>query len=71
MSKIGGWYETPEAQENEFAALVANIVSAKLAGNYENIKAEVIGGWNISTQDQMTMKAEVIADAVVAGMEEA
>jgi hypothetical protein len=65
MTKIGGIdYSNPMSAE-ELAPLVADIVAAKLAGNYENIEAEVIGGWSISIQDQMTQSAELIADAVV------
>ena len=67
---IGGWYIRPEDELQDFASEVANIVKQKLDGTYTNIEPEVVGGWNISIQNQMTMKAEVIADAVVAEMGE-
>jgi len=65
MAKVGGIdYSNPTSVE-QLAPLVADIVAAKLAGNYENIEAEIIGGWSVSIQDQMTQAAELIADAVV------
>lgn len=66
MPKIGGVNYSVEDAQNEFASLVAEIVAAKLAGNYENIEAEIVGGWYISPEDQLTQGAERIADAVVA-----
>jgi hypothetical protein len=68
---IGGWYVRPEDELQDFAAEVALIVKQKLNGTYINIEPEIVGGWNISTQQQITMKAEVIADAVVAEKKEA
>lgn len=64
MPKFGGIDYSVRSTE-ELALLVADIVAAKLAGNYENIEAEIIGGWHVSPQDQFTQKAEIIADAVV------
>lgn len=55
-------------QESKFAELVASIVVAKLSGKYTNIEPNVIGGWYISMDDQATIKAEGIADAVVDGL---
>lgn len=54
-----------QLQDDIFAELVASIVSAKLAGTYVDITAEVVGGWHVSAEDQKTQKAEAIADAVV------
>jgi hypothetical protein len=54
-----------QLQEDIFASLVASIVSAKLAGTYVDITAEVVGGWYVSAEDRKTQKAEAIADAVV------
>jgi hypothetical protein len=68
---IGGWYVRPEDELQDFAVEVAHIVKQKLDGTYTNIEPEVVGGWNISPQQQMTMKAEVIADAIVVEIEEA
>lgn len=63
--KIGGWYVSPEDQLNEEAQELAQIVKAKLAGTYTNIEPEVVGGWNISIQNQTTQKLERFADAIV------
>ena len=68
---IGGWYVRPEDELQDFAAEVAQIVKQKLNGTYIDIEPEVVGGWSISPQQQMTMKAELIAEAVVAEIEEA
>lgn len=54
-----------EAQEKQFADLVASIVSAKLKGEYYDIEPHVIGGWYISETEQTIQKAETIANAVV------
>ena len=67
---IGGWYVRPEDKLQDFAVEVSRIVKQKLDGTYKNIEPEVVGGWNISIQNQMTMKAEAIADAVVAELGE-
>ena len=67
---VGGWYVRPEDELQDFASEVATIVKQKLNGTYTNIKPEVVGGWNISIQNQMTIKAEAIADAVVAELGE-
>lgn len=65
MAKNGGINFSVDDAEKEFALLVADIVAAKLAGNYENIEAEIVGGWYISPENQQIQRAEVIADAVV------
>lgn len=65
MAKVGGIDYSNPMSVDEVGPLVADIVAAKLAGNYENIEAEVIGGWSVSIQDQITQYAEMIADYVV------
>lgn len=69
MAINGGINFSVDDARNEFALLVADIVAAKLAGNYDNIEPELIGGWYISPEDQLTQGAEIIADAVVAEIE--
>lgn len=56
-----------ELQEAKFAQLVASIHKQKLAGTYEDIQPEVVGGWYISPEGQAIQKAEKIADYIIRG----
>lgn len=54
-----------ELQEKKFLDLVASIYKQKIAGTYENIQIETIGGWYTSPEGQQIQKAEKIADTVI------
>lgn len=55
-----------ELQEQHFTDLVAHIYTLKVQNNYTNIEIQPTGGWYISREDQLTQKAERIADAIIA-----
>jgi hypothetical protein len=54
-----------ELQDQKFLDLVASIYKQKLAGTYENIQLETVGGWYTSPEGQEIQKAERIADAII------
>jgi len=53
-------------QEKHFTDLVARIYTLKMQNNYVDIEIQPTGGWYVSEQDQLTQKAERIADAIIA-----
>jgi hypothetical protein len=54
-----------ELQDQKFLDLVASVYKQKLAGTYENIQLETVGGWYTSPEGQEIQKAERIADAII------
>lgn len=54
-----------ELQDQRFLDLVASVYKQKLAGTYENIQLETVGGWYTSPEGQEIQKAERIADAII------